>query len=75
MTWNQSQIDALQRLAMTRDQRRLIEQTEHRQIIEARGTGVSWQTIGNMLGCSGEAVRLKHGPKMPARANQAVALF
>lgn len=67
MAWNQNQIDALQRLAMTRDQRRQIEQTEHMQIIDARGTGVSWQTIGNMLGVSGEAVRLKHGPKAPKR--------
>lgn len=75
MRLSESTVAALGRLATTRDQAREVAATLHRQVIEARGAGASWDSIGSMLGCSGEAARKTHGPKMPARVRQPDALF
>lgn len=75
MSLTQTTVEALGRLARTRDQ--LVQGAEvlRRQVIEARGAGASWQSIGSMLGITGEAARQKYGPKITPRGRQPESLF
>jgi hypothetical protein len=54
---------ALQRLAKTTDQLKLGREVQRRQVLEARGAGASWASIGRMLGCSAQAAYTKYGPR------------
>jgi hypothetical protein len=75
MVWNQSTVQALGRIATTRDKLAEGGEVLRRQVIEARGAGASWESIGRMLGCTGEAARVKYGPKMARKQTSAVTLW
>jgi hypothetical protein len=71
----QTTVEALSRVARTRDQLQQGKEVLRRQVIEARGAGASWESIGRMLGTSGEAARKTFGPKLAARVTQPVGLW
>lgn len=76
MNLSESGARALGRLASTADRLRQGREVLRRQVIEARGAGVSWESIGRMIGCTGEAARQKYGPRVErARVQAAEALF
>lgn len=69
-------VQCLERLARTTDQLRKGCEVQRRQVIEARGAGASWESIGRMLGVTGEAARQKYGPRVTRkRADPGAFLF
>lgn len=64
MALTETQVKALARLANTTDQLRLGRQVQHRQVIEARGAGASWESIARMLGVTKQTAQRVHGPKV-----------
>lgn len=69
-------VECLSRLARTRDQLRAGQEVMRRQVIEARGAGASWESIGRMVGTTGEAARQKYSPRLARKtADQGDLLF
>ncbi|KRA23517.1 hypothetical protein ASD65_03085 [Microbacterium sp. Root61] len=67
---------ALERLARTADQMKLGREVLRRQVIEARGAGASWESIGRMLGVTKQTAAKVYGPRVPtARVSQPVGLW
>jgi hypothetical protein len=66
MALTQSTLTALMAVAATADEMQRAIARLRCEVDDARRAGASWESIGSMIGTTGEAARQRFGPKRPA---------